>query len=81
MNLTTICSLPEQNIRRMQFKERDCDCLFKIMVDTVRLNLIGLNVKFSPDVVKAASIWNFPVSKAANYSSLEDEINIEDISL
>ncbi|PWA54068.1 RNA-directed DNA polymerase, eukaryota, Reverse transcriptase zinc-binding domain protein [Artemisia annua] len=49
----------ERNVRRAQFVETIEDCLFKIVVDTVRLKLMSLSMKYTTDVAKAAGMWKF----------------------
>ncbi|PWA93735.1 ATPase, F1/V1/A1 complex, alpha/beta subunit, Zinc knuckle CX2CX4HX4C [Artemisia annua] len=71
----------ERNIRRMQFIERSSDCLFKIVVDNVRLKLMSLNIKYSKDVSKAAAMWKFPVSKDAYYRSMMGDLHDDVILL
>ncbi|GKD35899.1 hypothetical protein Tco_1251408, partial [Tanacetum coccineum] len=41
--------------------ERTADRVFDIIVDTVRLRLMGLNIKQSYEVDKAAAIWNLTI--------------------
>lgn len=45
-----------------QKEERSIDDLFHI-VDTVRLKLMGLKIKYSFEVEKAACIWNLPLKE------------------
>ncbi|GKB02256.1 reverse transcriptase domain-containing protein, partial [Tanacetum coccineum] len=42
--------------------QRDVECLYKIIVDIIRMKLMGLTMKCSPDVLAAASIWNFKIN-------------------
>ena len=63
----------ERNVRRMQFVERNNECLYKIVVETVRLKLMGLFMKLTDEVIKAAKIWNLPIDKSAYYSKFVDE--------
>ncbi|GJV66513.1 RNA-directed DNA polymerase, eukaryota, reverse transcriptase zinc-binding domain protein [Tanacetum coccineum] len=41
--------------------ERPADKVFDIIVDTVRLRLLGLKIKRSHEVDKAAAIWKIPI--------------------
>ncbi|GJU02897.1 RNA-directed DNA polymerase, eukaryota, reverse transcriptase zinc-binding domain protein [Tanacetum coccineum] len=50
----------KRNIRRVELKERSADVLFKVVVESVRLKLIGLTLKCSPSVVHASKI--LPIS-------------------
>ena len=34
-----------------------------MIVETVRLKIMGLSLECTPDVFKAANVWNFTVSK------------------
>ncbi|PWA58114.1 hypothetical protein CTI12_AA401330 [Artemisia annua] len=47
----------ERNIRIFQNDFRTEETVFKIIVDTVRYKLMGLNIKYSREVVKIAAIW------------------------
>ncbi|GJS50259.1 RNA-directed DNA polymerase, eukaryota, reverse transcriptase zinc-binding domain protein [Tanacetum coccineum] len=47
----------ECNFRLFWCVERSADKVFDIIVDTVRLRLLGLKIKRSPEVDKAATIW------------------------
>ncbi|GJZ76220.1 RNA-directed DNA polymerase, eukaryota, reverse transcriptase zinc-binding domain protein [Tanacetum coccineum] len=54
----------ERNIRWFVKKFRDVECLYKIIEDTVRFKLLGLNLKNTPNVQEAASIWGLKISNA-----------------
>ncbi|GKE11919.1 hypothetical protein Tco_1415470, partial [Tanacetum coccineum] len=51
----------ECNFRLFRKIERTADRVFDIIVDTVRLRLMGLNIKRSYEVDKAAAIWNLTI--------------------
>ena len=52
--------------------------LFKIIVDSVRLRLMGLRIKVTPDVTIASSTWNFPIDKNSRYRRIiEDLMDID----
>ncbi|PWA41648.1 RNA-directed DNA polymerase, eukaryota, Reverse transcriptase zinc-binding domain protein [Artemisia annua] len=51
----------ERNSRRVNHVCRSEEGVFKSIVDTVRLRLLGLNLKYTPQVCKASEIWNNPV--------------------
>ena len=53
----------ERNSRRFAQIDRNLDGLFKVIVETVRLKIMGLSLECTPDVFKAAKVWNFTVSK------------------
>nr|GEV73194.1 beta-galactosidase 3-like [Tanacetum cinerariifolium] len=44
----------ERNVRCFMKKFRDIDYLFKVIVDTVRMRLLGLNIKSTPSVLEAS---------------------------
>ncbi|GKA60193.1 transposase, MuDR [Tanacetum coccineum] len=43
-------------------EHRVVECLYKNIVDIIRMKLMGLTMKCSPDVLTAASIWNFKIN-------------------
>ncbi|PWA47471.1 Phytosulfokine [Artemisia annua] len=51
----------ERNIRRMQHSSRSDEVVFNCIISTVRMKLLGLNLKYTNEVVKAAKIWNIPI--------------------
>ncbi|PWA79430.1 Phytosulfokine [Artemisia annua] len=59
----------ERNVRRAQYIDRSVDCLFQLVVDTVRMKLMGLTMKYSSDVARASEIWQFKVCKNDYYGS------------
>ncbi|GKA46122.1 hypothetical protein Tco_0738918 [Tanacetum coccineum] len=59
--------------------QRDVECLYKIIVDIIRMKLMGLTMKCSPDVLAAASIWNFKINKSDYYRRMVEELLKEDI--
>ena len=64
----------ERNIRRMQFMERSCECLVKIVIKSVRMKLMGLSLKMSANVVNMSSIWNLPIDKTVYHSRMVEEL-------
>ena len=64
----------ERNIRRMQNEERNTECLFNIVFESVRLKLMGLSFKYTSDVMDAAKIWNFPICRTDRYRNLIHEV-------
>ncbi|GKA59321.1 RNA-directed DNA polymerase, eukaryota, reverse transcriptase zinc-binding domain protein [Tanacetum coccineum] len=69
----------ERNCRCFVKKFRDVECLYKIIVDIIRMKLMGLTMKCSPDVLAAASIWNFKINKSDYYRRMVEELLKEDI--
>ncbi|GJS48870.1 RNA-directed DNA polymerase, eukaryota, reverse transcriptase zinc-binding domain protein [Tanacetum coccineum] len=51
----------ERNFRLFRSVERPADKVYDIIVDTVRLRLLGLKIKRSHEVEKAAAIWKIPI--------------------
>ncbi|GKA81988.1 RNA-directed DNA polymerase, eukaryota, reverse transcriptase zinc-binding domain protein [Tanacetum coccineum] len=54
----------ERNIKRVELKERYVYVLFNVIVDFVRLKLMGLTLKCSPSVIHASKVWNFNVNRS-----------------
>ncbi|GJY68313.1 hypothetical protein Tco_0471295 [Tanacetum coccineum] len=61
------------------YSEMGCCVLDKILVDIIRMKLMGLTMKCSPDVLAAASIWNFKINKSDYYKRMVEELLKEDI--
>ncbi|GJZ52720.1 RNA-directed DNA polymerase, eukaryota, reverse transcriptase zinc-binding domain protein [Tanacetum coccineum] len=59
--------------------QRDVECLYKNIVDIIIMKLMGLAMKCSPDVLAAASIWNFKINKSDYYRRMVEELLKEDI--
>ncbi|GJV66510.1 RNA-directed DNA polymerase, eukaryota, reverse transcriptase zinc-binding domain protein, partial [Tanacetum coccineum] len=72
-----VCSR-ERNIRWFVKKFRDVDCLYKIIEDTVRFKLLGLNLKNTPNVQEAASIWGLKISNANHYGRMMKDLMEDD---
>ncbi|PWA53535.1 reverse transcriptase zinc-binding domain-containing protein [Artemisia annua] len=53
----------ERNLRLFGGHSRTVEELTKIVIDNVRLRLMGLKLKTTPDVIMAAEVWNFPIDK------------------
>ncbi|GKB52708.1 RNA-directed DNA polymerase, eukaryota, reverse transcriptase zinc-binding domain protein [Tanacetum coccineum] len=53
----------ERNVRRVNQIYRSEECLFKCIVETIRLKLMGLALKKSAEVLKAARMWNLAVNR------------------
>nr|GEW76494.1 RNA-directed DNA polymerase, eukaryota, reverse transcriptase zinc-binding domain protein [Tanacetum cinerariifolium] len=56
----------ERNNKRVELRERSIDILFNVIFDFVRLKLMGLTLKGTPDVIKASKIGNLPVKSDKN---------------
>ncbi|GJR61141.1 reverse transcriptase zinc-binding domain-containing protein [Tanacetum coccineum] len=54
---------------------RDEDCLFKIIVESVTMKLIGLNIKSTSSVLEAANVWNLQFNRNAYYRRMDDELH------
>ncbi|PWA41401.1 hypothetical protein CTI12_AA548670 [Artemisia annua] len=64
----------ERNIKRVEQVYRSEDGVFKCIVDSVRFKLMGLNLKHTAEVFKAADIWNIPIRKNEYYRSMVEEL-------
>ncbi|PWA38078.1 RNA-directed DNA polymerase, eukaryota, Reverse transcriptase zinc-binding domain protein [Artemisia annua] len=58
----------ERNMRKFAQKERTVEVLYNVVVDTVRFKLLGLKLKYTPDVIKAAKVWKFGLNKDSSSS-------------
>ncbi|PWA76577.1 hypothetical protein CTI12_AA232490 [Artemisia annua] len=52
----------ERNIGRVNQVYRTKDGVFKCIVESMRLKLLGFNLKFTADVCKASELWNIPIT-------------------
>ena len=64
----------ERNMRLFGGACRTVDELYKTIVDTVRSRIMGLKIKVTPDVIKAAEVWNFPIDKLFKYKCMLDDL-------
>ncbi|GJT13946.1 RNA-directed DNA polymerase, eukaryota, reverse transcriptase zinc-binding domain protein [Tanacetum coccineum] len=55
--------------------QRDVDCLYKIVVEMIRMKLMGLTLKCNSNVFEAASIWNLNVNNSAYVRRMMEELN------
>ncbi|GKA28195.1 reverse transcriptase domain-containing protein, partial [Tanacetum coccineum] len=53
----------ERNIRLFGNAGRSEEELYKIIFESIRSRLMGLNLKVTPDVIKATRIWNVPIDR------------------
>ncbi|GJU07175.1 putative RNA-directed DNA polymerase, eukaryota, reverse transcriptase zinc-binding domain protein [Tanacetum coccineum] len=58
--------------------ERPADKVFDIIVDTVRLRLLGLKIKRSHEVEKAAAIWKIPIKGVGEKSGYGVKYGVND---
>ncbi|GKD18875.1 reverse transcriptase domain-containing protein [Tanacetum coccineum] len=65
----------ERNCRCFVKKFRDVDCLYKIVVEMIRMKLMGLTLKCNSNVLEAASIWNLKVNNSAYVRRMMEELN------
>ncbi|GJY70470.1 hypothetical protein Tco_0474173, partial [Tanacetum coccineum] len=75
----------ERNIRLFGEAKRSDDEIFMIVFKFIRLRLMGLKLKATTDVIKAAEVWNFPIDKMSKYkimidNLLSDAMDIDDES-
>ncbi|PWA63514.1 reverse transcriptase zinc-binding domain-containing protein [Artemisia annua] len=52
--------------------------LFRVIVDSVRLRIMGLKIMVTSDVIRASKIWNFPIDKMAKYKLIVEEVSCTD---
>ncbi|PWA48598.1 Zinc knuckle CX2CX4HX4C [Artemisia annua] len=64
----------KRNTRRVEQVCRSDHGVFKCIVDTVRLKLLGLNLKYTADVCKAAEISSIPIRKNEYYRKMVNEL-------
>ncbi|PWA89205.1 Phytosulfokine [Artemisia annua] len=68
----------ERNARLFSGVERSEDCLFMIIVESVRMRLMGLKMKVTSDVINASVIWKFPIDKNLKYKRMLEELFADD---
>ncbi|GKD05798.1 hypothetical protein Tco_1180772, partial [Tanacetum coccineum] len=64
----------ERNSRIYNQVDRTVDGIFEQVVSNVRLKLMGLVLKNSPDVLRAAEIWDLPIDKSGYYDKMVSEL-------
>ncbi|PWA74697.1 Phytosulfokine [Artemisia annua] len=64
----------EKNSRLFSGVERSEDSLFMIIVESVRMRLMGLNMKVTSDVINASVIWKFPIDNNLKYKRMLEEL-------
>ncbi|GJV11315.1 hypothetical protein Tco_1352856 [Tanacetum coccineum] len=60
----------ERNLRWVRKNFIDEDCLFKIIVNTVRMKLLDLTIKNTLSVTEAAKIWGLQLNKNDYYKRM-----------
>ena len=60
----------ERNLRSFGNCERSEIEIFRTIVDSVRIRIMGLKLKGTADVIKASEIWCFPIDKTLKYMSM-----------
>ena len=69
----------ERNCRRVNHVCRSEEGVFKSIVDTVRLKLLGLNLKYTSQVCMAAELWNIPLKGNVYYRRMINELANENL--
>ena len=69
----------ERNMRLFGGHGRTEDQLFKIITEAVKFRVMGLKLKVTPDVLKAAEVWHFPIDKIQMYKCMLDELLSDDM--
>ena len=64
----------ERNLRLFGGHSRSVEELLKIVIENIRFRLMGLKLKITPDVIKAAEVWNFPIDKLYKHRRMLDEL-------
>ncbi|GJQ97553.1 RNA-directed DNA polymerase, eukaryota, reverse transcriptase zinc-binding domain protein [Tanacetum coccineum] len=70
----------ERNVRLFDSKNRSVDVVLNIIVNTVRLKLLSLNLKWSRDVGTAAKVWHLPNLGLKGNNLFVDNMVIDDRS-
>ncbi|GJT01522.1 putative RNA-directed DNA polymerase [Tanacetum coccineum] len=64
----------ERNMRLFGEVGRSDEVIFKLVVENVRLRLMGLKLKVTNEVIKASEIWNLPIDKMYEYKGVLDDL-------
>ncbi|GJY55984.1 hypothetical protein Tco_0455099 [Tanacetum coccineum] len=70
-----VTKIPERNGRCFMKKFKDIDCLFNMIVDSVRLRLLGLTIKTTPSVLEASKVWNLQINKADFHKRMDEALD------
>ena len=68
----------ERNGRLYQKDERSVEVLFCMIVETIRMRLMSLKIKYSNEVIKAAAIWRLPLKSILRDYKVEFDNNYND---
>nr|GEU50954.1 reverse transcriptase zinc-binding domain-containing protein [Tanacetum cinerariifolium] len=71
----------ERNVRIFRNGGRFGDELFKVIFESVRYKLMSLKLKTTPDVIKAAEVWNIPINRMHKYRKIPDKLMTDAIEL
>ena len=71
----------ERNVRLFGNNSRTEDELFKVITDTVRFRIMGLKINVTSDVISAAEVWNFPISKYHRYKVILDDLMADNMNI
>ena len=64
----------ERNMRLFGSYGISEDELFKIIVDSVRIRIMGLSMRVTSDVIAAAEVWRLPIDKKLKFRFLIDDL-------
>ncbi|GKB44263.1 RNA-directed DNA polymerase, eukaryota, reverse transcriptase zinc-binding domain protein [Tanacetum coccineum] len=64
----------ERNGRCFMKMFRDIDCLFNMIMDSVRLRLLGLTIKTTPSVLEALKFWNLQINKVDFHKRMDEAL-------
>ncbi|PWA44849.1 RNA-directed DNA polymerase, eukaryota, Reverse transcriptase zinc-binding domain protein [Artemisia annua] len=67
----------ERNVRRVQQSSRSEEVVLNCIISNVRLKLLGLDLKYTKDVVKAAKIWNLPIRSNQYYRDMVENLGCD----
>ncbi|GJX79622.1 hypothetical protein Tco_0327771 [Tanacetum coccineum] len=71
----------ERNIRLFGNAGRSEEELFKIIFESIRSRLMGLNLKVTPDVIEATRIWNVPIDRMCKYKDILEELTSDNMNI
>ncbi|GJR70207.1 RNA-directed DNA polymerase, eukaryota, reverse transcriptase zinc-binding domain protein [Tanacetum coccineum] len=71
----------ERNIRLFGNDSRTEEELFKTIFEVIRSRLVGLKLKATLDVIKAAEVWNIPIYKMHKYKNILDDLETDAMDL
>ncbi|PWA37217.1 Phytosulfokine [Artemisia annua] len=68
------CIWQERNIRRSCQSYKSEETVFNHIVSTIRLKLLGLKVRYSTSVYKAACIWDIPWGRSEHQKRMVEDL-------